>query len=289
LKFAKLVLILVASACAGTGATYRSGVGDKFLEHPPYYAGNAAPTGARIVYVPVHFQRGASQSPVFDPASGSGSPVAALLADMNGSLDSLGAAAQLVKASRAPVGTMPDVYFGCALDATNDCVERGDSVLGRRGTTMHLALRRPSPEWIAEAQRIMDSAGATHVLLVTLEVGQYWLRQNGLLGRKSVELGTAHTISAPWLTSLETPVSVLQLTGVLVGRDGRGVRIGAEGFMAKRTELIASAMGAQRLLRDQDVEQARTARRDELPGQPLAWRVALCNLIAGVGAGPTCR
>lgn len=281
MKHILLALLLAATAC--TGATIRSGVGDTFPEHPPYSAGGAVPGGARIVVLPVHYQRGASQSAVFDPAETAGSPVAGLLADMNSALDSLGATAGWVRAAAAPAGVGPDVYFGCQLDATDDCVALGDSALGRRGTRMHLALRRPSPAWIAEAQEIMATAGATHALLVTLEVGQYWVRQHGLLGNKRVELGPDHLVGLPWLTSLETPVSVLQVTAVLVGRDGRGVRIAAEGIAPRRTPLLASALGAQRVITEEDVAQIRMQRRSELPGQPLAWQVALRRVAEVVG------
>lgn len=273
MKHALLALVLASTAC--TGATIRSGVGDAFPEHPPYSAGGAVPADARIVVLPAQYQRGASQWEVLDPAEAAGSPVAGLLADMDRTLDSLGAAAGWVRAVAAPAGTAPDVYFGCQLDATEDCVIRGDSALGRRGTRMHLALRRPSPSWIAGAQEVMAATGATHALLVTLEVGQYWVRQHGLLGNKRVELGPDHFVALPWLTSLETPVSVLQVTAVLVGRDGRGVRIAAEGIAPRRTPLLASSVRAQRLITDEDVEEIRTLRRPELPGQPLAWQVTL--------------
>ncbi len=289
-RIARLGLLATLAGCATTGSTWQSGVGDRMLEHPPYAAGAGATADARIVRLPVTFQRGASQAPIFDPGSAAGTPVAALVAALDARLDSLAAAAAWATTAARPAGTPPDVYFGCQRDATDDCVERdGDSVLGRQGTTMLLALHRPSPEWIAAAGQAMDSAGATHALLVTLEVGQYWLRQSGLAGRKSVELGRGHTAPIPWLTSLETPVTVLQLTGVLVDRTGRGVRIGAEGIIAVRTPLVASGLGAQRLLTDEDVERARTLRREDLPGQPLAWEAALCALVSDLAARPVCR
>ena len=40
-----LVAAGLLTGCATTGATFGSGVGDRMLEHPPYYAG-AAPTAA---------------------------------------------------------------------------------------------------------------------------------------------------------------------------------------------------------------------------------------------------
>jgi hypothetical protein len=47
-----------------------------------------------------------------------------------------------------------------------------------------------------------------------------------------------------------------------------------------RTRLAVSGVGGQALLKDADVEAARTVRREDLAGQPLAWRVALGSLVA---------
>jgi hypothetical protein len=77
-------------------------------------------------------------------------------------------------------------------------------------------------------------------------------------------------------------VAVLQLTGALVDESGKAIRIGAEGFYARRTPLLVSAMGAQSLLSDEDATAARALRRDDLPGQPLAWQVAMRELVAGL-------
>ena len=181
----------------------------------------------------------------------------------------------------------PNVYFGCERDASGDCVERGDSVLGRQGTTMRLAVERPSPDWIARNAALLDSSGVAYALVITLEVGQYWTRQKGLRGDKSVELGTGHEVPLPWLTSLEMPVTVLQLTGALLNREGKAVRIGAEGLLAQRSSIVASGFGAQRLITDDDVNRARTERRTDLPGQPLVWRAALCRMMAEL-AGQRC-
>ena len=187
----------------------------------------------------------------------------------------------------------PDVRFGCLTESgapDDDCVADGNSALGRDRQQMRLAVGRPSPEWTARMREAMSSAGVERTLVITLEVGQMLPRQSGVLGQKSVELGTAHTASLPWLTSLETPVTVLQLTGALVDREGKAIRIGAEGFVAKRTRFSLAAFGAQELLRDEDVAHARTARRGDLPGQPLDWQVALRHLVAQLsGREPASR
>ena len=133
---------------------------------------------------------------------------------------------------------------------------------------------------MASTRAALDGAGAARSLSLTREVGQYWVTKTGWRNDKSLELGTGHTVKLPWLTSLDAPVSVLQLTGVVADRDGKAVRIGAEGLLARRTGIVMSGLGAQRMISDADVEQLRTLRRDDLPGKPLVWQVALRNLVA---------
>jgi hypothetical protein len=287
--------VLTLASCATTGATFRSGVGDSFPDRPPYRAG--APAGASadgpVAILPIAYQRGASQADIFDPSSAPASPISALLAEMNAYADSLTRAAGSAVAVRiaAPAGTPPDVRFGCVQDATDDCADLSAAGPAVRSfeteqPRMRLAVGRPSTEWSAAARQALEQSGAQHALVVTLEVGQYWVTKTGWTNRKSIALGTGYSVPLPWLTSLETPVSVLQLTGALMDRDGLAVRIGAEGLLARRTSLVMSGMGAQALVSDDDVQQLRTLRRDDLPGQPLVWRAALRQLIADLSARP---
>jgi hypothetical protein len=270
------------AACATTGSTFRSGVGDAHLESPPYYAGARVSRDAvpRIAHLPIGYQRGAAQSPIFDRAAGPGTPTAALLADMNAFLESLGVTTRVELGAGGSPGTPPDVHFGCSTIATDpDCEIQRETAANQR--QMRLAVGRPSASWIDWAAAEADRAQASAVLVLTLETGQYWLRQAGRFGgRKVAELGIDHVQPVPWLTSLDTPAQVLQVTGALVGRDGRAMRIGAEGLFARRTGPLVSAIGAQELLTDEDVERVRTLRRDELPGRPLVWQAAIRNLVA---------
>ncbi|HEX8275087.1 MAG TPA: hypothetical protein VF615_20810 [Longimicrobiaceae bacterium] len=269
---------LFTAACATTGATLNSGVGDRLLEHPPYAAGHGAVGGGgRLAHVPIAYQRGGSQEEIFDPAGGRGTPVAELLEEMNAYLDSLGASVRLAGPER---GTRPDVYFGCEQNPAGECVADSRDVAVQGRPWMKLAVGRPSESWVAPVRTALDRSGAEGTLVITLEVGQYWTRQRNVLGQKEVRLGTGYDVPVPWLTSLDQPVSVLQLTGALVGRDGRAARIGAEGLVARRTSLLASSVGAQALIRDEDVESLRTRRRDDLPGRPLVWQAALRSLVA---------
>jgi len=279
--FVFVVLVSSIGGCATTGSTLGSGVGDKFLEHPPYYAG-ATPLPAdttRIGHFPIGYQRGATQQPMFEPSGAANTPIAALLAEMNAFLDSLGVSTRI--ASTPSTGTPPDVRFSCETPQAGleaECA-MGDGAIGRDDIVMKLAVGRPSADWTTAAAAAMESAGVGAAVLITLEIGQYRLRGRGLLGAKEVQLGSGYVISVPWLTSLETPVSVLQLTGARIGRDGRASRIGAEGLLARRTSLPISAVGGQALIRDEEVDQLRSARRNDLQGNPHVWRVALRQLV----------
>ena len=195
-------------------------------------------------------------------------------------VDSLGLTTRLT--SPLPPRTPPDVRFGCETTGAEDECATGTGALGRDDIIMHLAVGRPSAAWTTRAAAAMDSARVGSGLVITLEIGQYRVRQRGLRGDKEVELGTRHVVHLPWLTSLETPVAVLQLTGARIAGDGRAQRIGAEGLVARRTSLPVSALGAQALISDAEVEQARTARREDLQGQPLVWQVALRELVRGL-------
>ena len=274
-------LLALSAGCATTGATFGSGVGDRQLERPPYYAGTGVPsTALPVARMPIAYQRGAGQAPMFEPEGGSGSAIARLLDEMNAYLDSLGGTVR-VEVAATPRGTPPDVMFGCNTDASGECTtdDASAGVMTRSGPSMRLAVGRPSTSWIESLAPALDAAGAQSALVITLEIGQYWTRQKSIRGDKAVDLGTDYSQDVPWLTSLDAPVQVLQLTGALVGRDGRAIRIGAEGLFARRTGLVASGFGMQSLLRDEDVEHVRTLVREDLPGRPLAWKVALRTLV----------
>lgn len=244
------------------------------VQRPPFYSGEVPVDETPVLHLPIGYQRGASQAPIFDPAAGPGTPIARLLADMNRYLDSMGVSSRIAD---LPQGSPPDVQFGCLPDPSGDCDEDQAGDTGRR--QLRLAVGWPSAEWVAQVAGALDRQQAGRVLMITLEIGQYFTRQRNLGGSKEVELGTDYAVSVPWLTSLETPVSVIQLTGALVGPDGKALRIGAEGLLARRTSLLASGEGLQALIRDEDAAELASRRRVDLPGRPLVWQAGLTTLV----------
>ena len=277
--FLVVVASVLATACASTGATFRSGVAPKSFENAPYYAGaQIAPSDNRIAHVRVRYQFGAEQPAIFEPKADAAAPAAQLVAEMNRYLDSLGVTVGIAKTG-AERGTPPDVHFSCRTSPVGSCLDVDEDDRGNH--QLELSVGRPSDEWIAWAGASLDSANVDRVLVITLELGQNWVRQKSWASMsKEVRLGTNYDMPISWATSLDKPIGVVQLTGALLARDGRAIRIGAEGLIAKRTNLLVGAFGAEAMVTDEDIVKLRTLRREDLPGQPLVWQVALNHLVS---------
>jgi len=154
---------------------------------------------------------------------------------------------------------------------------------------MVLHLRRPSAAWQQALAELLAREGASHAVVVSLGVSQYPKGRRGVFG-KEVVLGTGHEEPIRFLTADDKLLEVLQLTGVLVDAEGRVVRAGAEGILARDTPFAAQVIDVSKVLDARTIEQVLTVeRRADLPGNPLKWEVALGNLLAGLGADPAGR
>ncbi len=200
---------------------------------------------------------------------------------MNAYLDSLGVSTPLPSEVS---GTAPDVRFGCDRDHFDECIRESDVASGYGAPWMRLAVGRPSTQWTSAVRDGLAEVAADGVLVITLEVGQYWPHQRNLRGDKEVRLGRGHVVRVPWLTALDQPVQVLQLTGALMDPSGLARRIGAEGLIARRTNVLLVSFGVHELLTEADIDQVRSAVRTDRPGQPLVWRAALHELLAELTA-----
>jgi hypothetical protein len=136
-------------------------------------------------------------------------------------------------------------------------------------------------------QDICDEHGTRYSLYITLGFSEYFISQKNWKGSKELRLGTGYSVDVPWMSDLDTPAEVLHLTGALINRDGKIVRIGAEGIIAKRTGFWTSVIGFQDMISDKMLKKLMTEeRRDDLPGNPLTWQVSLQNLVAQLTGNP---
>lgn len=286
--FARIrTLTLIAAALATSACAQAFGpMRQRSFDEAPYYIGVAPRDTLPIARLAVAFE----PHDGIEDDHGQGSPaVHRLVAQLDAYLDSIPASGRALGIRPRDVARKgaPDVYFGCDADAVvfgtaDACLDRDD----HRDPRQMVRVDQPNGSWKRAVARLRDSTGAERVLVITVEFTKLFPSQRGILDRKEARLGTGHVVPLPWLTAEDRTLDMLTLTGALVDREGRVIRAGAEGLLVRRTRLLVGAIGAQEIITDADVERLLTARRDDLAGQPLVWKVAAENLVAQLtGAG----
>lgn len=245
--------------------------------HPPHYSGGAPKAVSRLARLPV------TLGPTLTAPPTDRARIAAadtLLAAIAAELATMGIADTIALPGSAKARG-PAVYVGHPEhgEAPEGALAPEQLAAGGRGAVLVHAID-PNTEWRRQVEPALKATGADHVLVIRLDVADYPVAQRDWKGAKAVELGTDHTMPLPWLTALDTPVGVVQLTGSIHRADGRLVRAGAEAFHATRTRFLESAAGLQRRVTADELVAAFAAKRVDLEGAPEAWRVALRHLVA---------
>jgi len=257
------------------------------LEEGEFYrdAGSGArPAVARAVLLPATLDPELSNVLGYDRREGEFAP---LLAAVDADLAAR-ACCRFLPGPALPAGA-PHVYVGSAIGEFAPPEGEQQVFAQDQFPPMILHLRRPSPAWQQAMTELLAREGASHAVVVSLGVSQYPKGRRGVFG-KEVVLGTGHEEPIRFLTAEDKLLEVLQLTGVLVDAEGRVVRAGAEGILARDTPFAAQVFDVSKVLDARTLEQVLTVeRRADLPGNPLKWEVALGNLLAGLGADPAGR
>jgi hypothetical protein len=200
-------------------------------------------------------------------------------------VSALNQALQAMACCRSVAGTAlpsgaPWVYVGSAAGEFAPA-EAAEQVLPHDSfPPMVMHVRKPSPAWSQAMAALLAREGAPYAVVVTLAVSQYPKGREGVFGKKVV-LGTGYEERIEFLTAEDKLLEVLQLTGVLVDAQGKVVRAGAEGILARDTPFAAQVFDVTKVLDDRTLERVLTKeRRKDLPGNPPKWEVALGNLVA---------
>ena len=265
-RLAPTILLLGALAAAAHAATSR---GD--FDRAPYYDGKVPENLERVVHVAVAFR---AEPAALDPSPSRSPALASLVDSLHAELGRLGRTRLVEPAFDGARG--PDVHFGCRRGGVGqDGIPLGPSEIdGREPRRMAFEIEAGTKAW---RERLGTAAEEAHaVLVVQLGFGDYWVRQKDWKGGKQVDLGTGRAFPITWLTSLDDPVQVLQLTAALVSVQGKVLRLGAEAILARRTGMMASMAGAQEVLTEEDL----AALWSSPPDAPPPWRAALHSLVS---------
>lgn len=269
-----LALCLIPSLLLAAGcATSRTIMPVRELGTPPYYhsyGGGVLPAAAVVAHVPVRAETDAS----FWLKDLSRPP---LLDAMTAWLDSAGWTRRLDSLPR-PEGEGPRVYVG---SLEGEGAPSLDSVQRARigAPAMIVQAEEPTKRWREDLRRVTSTSGVDYVLVIQIGLSDYVIWETGR-GPTEVALGTDHVVPMSWLSAIAKQAAVLHLTGALLSADGRVVRVGAEGILAKKPNVLLSLFDVRIAVSDEDVRRLLVDyRREDLPGQPLAWQVALQNLV----------
>lgn len=262
-----VLLVLCAAFTTPTLAATQRGA----FERAPFYDGKVPSELGSVGYAGVTFR---DQSGSLDPTPARSPALAALVDSLNAALDDLALSREDL--SRLPVALPaddgPEISFGCRRGGVDDdgFPRSADEIDPREPRRMAFEVDGPGKRW----REAVAPHGA--MLVVELRFGEYWVRQKDSKGGKQIELGTGRAAPVAWLTSLDDPVQVLQLTAALVSREGKVLRVGAEGLTARRTSFKASVAGLQEVLTEEELAAIAAVPAD---GQLPAWRTALASLV----------
>ncbi len=245
-------------------------------KNPPYYTGKSPKAPVKLAYV---LRAGSSFR---EPGANAQvlSAVDALLEECHRELAQHGLQ-RIEVPSEARQEDLPITYVGHpdGFWAPDDAMDDEERARHGRHIVM-IWVSDPPSRFAKQVTPAVSAVGADHVVYVTLELSDYAVAQKNLKGSKAIELGTGYTMPVPWLTSLDQLAEVLQFKGVLYRADGRFVRAGAEAFHAQRTPFRQAILNAQRTMQPSELEAALRVQRADLTDQPLAWQVAVRNLLA---------
>ncbi|MCB0376736.1 MAG: hypothetical protein KDD04_12525 [Sinomicrobium sp.] len=142
---------------------------------------------------------------------------------------------------------------------------------------MIIYLKKPSKDW----KRVLPDAlsGIENLLIIRIGFAEYPKANKGIF-KKKVVLGTDHEHEIRFLSAEDKPVEVLQLTGMVLNRNGDVLRAGAEGIVHEDAPFWAQVFDIQKSMDDKTVNNLISKFRiEDLPGKPLAWKAALDTLL----------
>ncbi|RQW07701.1 MAG: hypothetical protein EH225_01235, partial [Calditrichaeota bacterium] len=144
---------------------------------------------------------------------------------------------------------------------------------------MMIYVEKPSKEWKQAFIPALQNAGGQFLLILNLSFDQYPKADRGLF-QKKVVLGTEYEENINFFSAEDKPVEVLQITGMILNDEGKIIRAGAEGILAKDTPFYLQIFDIEEGIDNKTLRQIlENERREDLPGNPLKWKVATHNLV----------
>ena len=144
---------------------------------------------------------------------------------------------------------------------------------------MVIYAKKPSNDWKKQAEEMLVQHSADYMLAIWVGIVEYPKANKGVF-KKKVVLGTNYESDIRFLSAEDKPVEVIQITGMLFNKKGEVLRAGAEGIIHEDTPFWAQVFDLKKDMDDKAIQALISeCRREDLPGNPLAWKAAMDMLI----------
>lgn len=151
---------------------------------------------------------------------------------------------------------------------------------------MVLHVNKSSKQWKKNYTEKMAVANADYMILIRIGFSEYPKADKGLF-KKKIVLGTGYEREIRFLSAIDKPVEVLQLTGVILNKKGDIMKAGAEVFLHQDAPFWAQVFDMGKAIDDETLQNViLEEKRDDLPGQPPAWQVAIYHLMQNLTERP---
>lgn len=151
---------------------------------------------------------------------------------------------------------------------------------------MVLHVNKSSKQWKKSYTEKMAAANADYMILIRVGFSEYPKADKGLF-KKKVVLGTGYEREIRFLSAIDKPVEVLQLTGVILNKKGDVMKAGAEVFLHQDAPFWAQVFDLGKAIDDETLQNViLEEKREDLPGQPPAWQVAIYHLMQNLTERP---
>lgn len=151
---------------------------------------------------------------------------------------------------------------------------------------MVLHVNKSSKQWKKNYTEKLTASNADYMILIWVGFSEYPKADKGLF-KKKVVLGTGYEREIRFLSAIDKPVEVLQLTGVILNKKGDVMKAGAEVFLHQDTPFWAQVFDMGKAIDDETLQNViLEEKREDLTGQPPAWQVAIYHLMQNLTERP---
>jgi hypothetical protein len=261
-----LTCILFLLACASGFQGWQT-IYERTFEKTPYYFGKGIQVEGTIACFPFHFY----EIPTFS------GPDAALSDAMGILLDHMENALGVMDYP-VSVSYMDLLVTNGAPTASLGFKEEDSGDDANPSLTMQIIVHGGTKEWRAALANYSHENNIDYFVLPFLNITGFPIKSGFF--KKEIRMGTEYAIPVKWYVSVDEPVSVLNITGVVIDGEGNFLKAGGEGLYAEVPGSFWENifLGASSIT-EEGVSKAMEQRREDLNNQPLVWEEGLRNLM----------